>query len=157
MSARLFIISLLTLASALAAAEHHIRPGDPPQTVMDRAAPGDTLVFLPGLHQNGLTKHRSILYVDKPVHIELREDAILKLRDNETELESTAEITTDQDSRKKLDDMEVGGRFDLRQPCVFTIKVDSEGGGPVSDTFSWGVFHGIDNPFSSGTAGKSAT
>jgi hypothetical protein len=43
---------LLALAPLLHAAEHSIKPGDNPQSVMDRAAPGDKLVFLPGLHQH---------------------------------------------------------------------------------------------------------
>jgi hypothetical protein len=50
---------LLALAPLLHAAQHSIKPGDNPQAVMDRAAPGDKMVFLPGLHQHGLTKHRS--------------------------------------------------------------------------------------------------
>ena len=59
----------LLLATSLFAAEHKIKPGDDPQAVMDAAAPGDKLTFLPGLHQHGLKKHRSILYVDKSVEI----------------------------------------------------------------------------------------
>jgi hypothetical protein len=71
----------LFLATSLFAAEHKIKPGDDPQAVMDAAAPGDKLTFLPGLHQHGLKKHRSILYVDKSVEIELMAGATLKLAD----------------------------------------------------------------------------
>jgi len=52
----------------------------------------------------------------------------------------------------KLDDLEVGGEFDLRRPSVFTIRIDGEGrpaaaGQPASpDTFAWGVFHDVINP-----------
>jgi len=140
---------LLALAPLLQAAEHSIKPGDNPQVVMDRAAPGDKLIFLPGLHQHGLTKHRSILYVDKPVEIELREGAILKLADNQCRLEPEGEITTDQDSKKKLDDLEIGGAHDLSPPkvdghelygaSVYTIRIDSEGAEGKPDTFAWGV------------------
>ncbi len=137
---------ILALAPLLHAAEHSIRPGDDPQAVMDRAAAGDKLVFLPGLHQHGLTKHRSILYVDKPIHIELSEGAVLKLADQTTHLEAEPEITTDQDAGKKLDDLEVGGSFDLVTPCIFTIKIDSEGTAGAPDTFAWGVFESADNP-----------
>jgi hypothetical protein len=104
---------LLALAPLLHAAEHSIKPGDNPQAVMDRAAAGDKLVFRPGVHQHGLTKHRSILYVDKAIHIELSEGATLRLADETTKLEAEPEITTDQDAGKKLDDLEMGGRFDL--------------------------------------------
>jgi len=137
---------LLALAPLLHAAEHSIKPGDNPQAVMDRAAAGDKLVFLPGLHQHGLTKHRSILYVDKSVHIELSEGAKLKLADETTKLEAEPEITTDQDAGKKLDDLEMGGRFDLIKPCIFTIRIDSEGSAGSADTFAWGVFESADNP-----------
>lgn len=128
------------------AAEHVIHPGDSPQAVMDLAAPGDRIVFLAGLHQHGLGKHRAILYVDKSIEIELKEGATLKLMDNETALEASPEITTDQDAGKVLDDLEVGGAFDLSRPSIFTIVTDTEGRDGQADTFAWGVFHGIGNP-----------
>ncbi len=127
-------------------AEHLIKPGQEPQPVLDQAAAGDKLVFLPGLHQHVPTKHRALLYVDKAVEIHLQEGATLKLADNTTRLEATPEITTDQDAGKKLDDMEVGGQFDLSQPAIFTIRIDSEGADGKPDTFAWGVFHNVDNP-----------
>lgn len=142
---------LLALAPLLHAAEHSIKPGDNPQAVMDRAVAGDKLVFLPGLHQHGLTRHRSILYVDKAIHIELSEGATLKLADDTTKLEAEPEITTDQDAGKKLDDLEVGGEFDLSSPSIFTIRIEEEGGHEKADTFAWGVFHSVDNPESSTT------
>ena len=73
----------LLLATSLFAAEHKIKPGEDPQAVMDAAAPGDKLTFLPGLHKHGLKKHRAILYVDKSVEIELMAGATLKLADND--------------------------------------------------------------------------
>ena len=48
----LIVVSLLAPLSSLQAAEHLIHPGDSPQAILDRAAPGDRLVFLPGLHQH---------------------------------------------------------------------------------------------------------
>ncbi len=40
---------VLLLISALAeGAEHPVRPGESPQAVLDRAVPGDRIVFLPG-------------------------------------------------------------------------------------------------------------
>jgi hypothetical protein len=137
---------MLTVAPLLHAAEHRIQPGENPQAAVDRAEPGDKVVFMPGLHSHGLTKHRSILYVDKSIHIELSEGATLKLADRTTQLESEPEITTDQDAGKKLDDMEMGGRFDLVKPCIFTIRIDSEGVAGGADTFAWGVFESADNP-----------
>ena len=106
-------IPLLLSSVALQAAERLIHPGESPQSVLDAAAPGDRLVFLPGLHQHGLTKHRAMLYVDKAVEIELREGATLKLAPDVCKLEAVGEITTDQDSGKKLDDLKIGGQFDL--------------------------------------------
>ena len=130
------------------AAEHPIRPGDSPQTVLDRAASGDRLVFLPGLHQHGLGKHRAMLYVDKPVEIELKEGATLKLADRTCQREQTGEITTDQDAGKKLDDLEIGGEFDLSATpqqgpelygtTVFTVVIDGTGADGQPDTFAWG-------------------
>jgi hypothetical protein len=139
---------ILALAQLLHAAEHPIKPGDNPQDVMDRAAPGDKLVFLPGLHQHGLTKHRSILYVDKAVQIELKEGATLKLAPNVCQRQPDGEITTDQDSGKKLDDLEIGGAHDgkasaqegeeLYGASIYSIRVDSEGKDGKPDSFEWG-------------------
>ncbi|MFM9016758.1 MAG: PQQ-binding-like beta-propeller repeat protein, partial [Verrucomicrobiota bacterium] len=47
---------------------------------------------------------------------------------------------------KKLDDLEVGGTFDLFKPCIFTVRIDSEGSGGAADTFAWGLFESADNP-----------
>jgi hypothetical protein len=122
------------------AEEHPISPKDVPQEIMDRAAPGDKLVFLPGLHQHQLAKHRSILYVDKPIEIELQAGATLRLADGETKLESVAEITTDHGARKKLDDLLVGGEYDLALgSTVYTIVIDGEGKDGEPDTFAWGT------------------
>lgn len=140
------LLYFLAFTPFLHAEEHLIPPGSSPQAVMDRAAPGDRLVFQPGLHQLTPGKHRSLLYVDKSVQIELKEGATLKLADHATKLEAEPEITTDQDAGKKLDDMEVGGDFDLSKPCIFTLKVDSEGSDGKADTFAWGVFESVDNP-----------
>ncbi len=113
------------------------------------------MIFMPGLHQHGPGKHRAILYVDKAIGIELREGATLKLADNATKLEAAPEITTDQDAGKKLDDMEAGGEFDLSQPSIFTILIDSEGRDGQADTFAWGVFHSVVNPVVSTKLGPS--
>ncbi len=142
----LVIAILLVPLPALHADEHLIQPGDNPQDVMDRAAPGDRIVFQPGLHLHHPGKHRALLDVAKSVEIELKQGATLKLADNATKLEAVPEITTDQDAGKKLDDMEVGGAFDLSNPSIFTIVTDSEGRDGQPDTFAWGVFHSVDNP-----------
>jgi hypothetical protein len=147
----LFLHSLLLIVlsgDVTHAAEHLIAPGDAPQAVMDKAAPGDRLVFLPGLHQHGLTKHRAILYVDKSVEIELREGATLKLAPGVCRLEAAGEITTDQDSGKKLDDLEIGGSFDVSHAAadgpeaygatIYTIRIDGVGASGKADTFEWG-------------------
>jgi hypothetical protein len=141
-------VALLLCASVVFAAEHKIKPGDNPQAVMDAAASGDKLTFLPGLHQHGLTKHRAILYIDKSIEIELMAGATLKLADSVCQLEKDGEITTDQDAGKKLDDLEIGGEFDLKKSAVegselfgstvYTILVDGVGQDGKSDTFSWG-------------------
>ncbi len=143
-----FAALLLVPLAALAGVERLIHPGDSPQAVLDSAAPGDRLVFLPGLHQHGLGKYRSMLYVDKPVEIELKEGATLKLADGVCQKESTGEITTDQDSGKRLDDMEIGGGFDLKGQwhdgpelygaTVYTVIVDGVGQEAAADTFAWG-------------------
>lgn len=143
-------VALLPIVSVLGA-DHHVKPGDSPQAVLDRAATGDRLVFLPGLHQHKLGKYRSLLYVDKSVEIELQAGATLKLADGETKQETTPEITTDHGAPKKLDDLIVGGEYDLSLAdkrhsnevspgvTIYTIVIDGEGqnGGP--DTFAWGV------------------
>jgi hypothetical protein len=85
---------ILAAAAALPAAEHVIEPGDDPQAVMDRAAPGDRLVFRPGLHRHRPGRHRALLSVDKSIHIELERGATLRLADNATLLEAEPEVTT---------------------------------------------------------------
>ncbi len=119
---------------------HYIRPGEDPQAVLDAAKPGDKLTFLPGLHQHPLRKHQAILYVDKPIDIELMAGAVLKLKDGQTTLLPDAEITTDHGARKKLDDLAAGGHYDLGLgPVILTIRIDAEGAGGTPDSFSWGV------------------
>lgn len=141
---------------ALCGADHLLKPGDSPQDVLDRAASGDRLIFLPGLHQHGLSRHRSILYVDKSIEIELREGATLKLAPAVASIEAAGEITTDQDAAKKLDDLSVGGQFDLSRPAVdgpeaygntiYTVVIDGEGAGDQPDTFAWGDGKIFDTP-----------
>lgn len=165
--AALSVVSLLTAAvptvalptaapAAVTASEHLIRPGDSPQAILDRAAPGDRLVFLPGLHQHGLGKHRAILYVDKSVTIELQAGATLQLAPGETQREPSGEITTDQDAGKKLDDLEIGGQFDVNRPAIdgpeaygaaiYTIIIDGTGTDGQPDTFAWGDGRIFDTP-----------
>ncbi|MBM3969074.1 MAG: hypothetical protein FJ302_04325 [Planctomycetes bacterium] len=147
---------LLAPLAALDAAEHLIHPGESPQAVLDGAAAGDRLVFLPGLHQHSLGKHRAMLYVDKSVEIELREGAVLKLAPEVCKVEAEGEITTDQDAGKKLDDLEIGGAFDTSRPAVdgpesygatiYTIVIDGSGSDGKPDTFAWGDGKIFDTP-----------
>lgn len=131
---------MIVWSAPLIAAEHVVQPGESPQAVLDRAAPGDRLVLAPGLHLHGLGPHRALLYVGKSVEIELQAGAVLKLRDGETRLEAAAEITTDHGAPKKLDDLAAGGQYDLSLgPTVYTIVIDGEGQGGQPDTFAWGV------------------
>jgi hypothetical protein len=142
--------------SGALAAELSVRPGELPQTVLDRAAPGDRLVFLPGVHEHGVGRHRAILYVDKSVEIELRQGAVLRLAPETCKRDAKGEITTDQDAGKKLDDLEVGGQFDVTRPTVdgpesygaviYTIVIDGEGGDDKPDTFAWGDGRIFDTP-----------
>lgn len=93
------------------------RPGDDPQAVLDRARPGDRVLFREGVHVRKLGKHRSMLYVDKSVDIELEAGAVLRLADGESKLGKDPEITTDHGSQ--IDDFEVGGEYDLGLGSVF--------------------------------------
>jgi hypothetical protein len=142
------LAALLLTPLTARAAVHHICPDENPQSVLDAAAPGDKLVFLPGLHQHDLGKHRAILYVDKPVHIELMAGATLKLADGVCLQEKAGEITTDQNAGKKLDDLEIGGEFDRRRTAtggaelygatIYTLIIEKDGKDPAPDTFRWG-------------------
>ena len=147
---------LQSLLFAAQAAEHLVRPGDSPQGILDCAAAGDRLVFLAGLHQHALGRHRAILYVNKSIEIELREGATLQLAPGATQREVAGEITTDQDASKKLDDLSVGGAFDLARPdvdgpeaygaTIYTIVIDGAGENGQSDTFAWGDGKIFDTP-----------
>lgn len=139
------------------AAECAVKPGESPQAALDAAKPGDTLVFLPGLHQHKLGKHQSILYVDKPVHIELKPGATLKLADGCCTPGTAGEITIDQDSQEgKLDDFEVGGEFqrkagpadgpELYGATVYTVVIEKAGEVGAADTFRWGDGKLFDTP-----------
>ena len=117
---------------------HRITPGQEPQSVLDRSSPGDRIVFLPGVHQHPLNRHRSILYVDKSIDIELMAGAVLKLADNQTTLLTDPEITIDHGAPKKLHDLSVGGTYDLGLGrTFFNIRIDGEGGDGKPDTFRW--------------------
>lgn len=144
----LILFTLFMSLPSLVADEHQIQPGESPQAVLDRANVGDRIVFLPGLHEHAPGRHRAMLYVDKSVEIELREGSIFRLAPGVCEIEAAGEITTDQDAGKKLDDLEIGGQFDLSKPAVdgpeaygntiYTITIDSEGKDGQPDTFAWG-------------------
>ena len=159
--ARLFAVVALGWMGPLVprevvADEHLVHPGERPQEVLDRAQPGDRLVFLPGVHQHQLSRHRAVLYVDKSLEIELREGATLKLAPGTIQREAVGEITTDQDASKKLDDLEIGGTFNLAQPTVegpesygntiYTIVIDGVGENGEPDTFAWGDGAIFDTP-----------
>jgi hypothetical protein len=112
---------------------HEVHPGQHAQTVVDAAKPGDRIVFRPGLHVQTLGKHRSMVYVDKPLDIELEAGATLQLAAGQSALERTAEITTDHGAPKTIDDLEAGGEYDLGLGgVIYTIRIDGEG------TFTWG-------------------
>ncbi|MEY3172325.1 MAG: hypothetical protein RLZZ436_238 [Planctomycetota bacterium] len=149
-------------AAACWAEEHQIRPGVAPQPILDAAQPGDRIVFLPGLHEHQLGRHRSLLYVEKSVHIELQAGATLRLADGCCTAGTSGEITVDQDARPgKLDDLEVGGEFrkdtatpvtgtvagpELYGATVYTIIIDSAGTAGTPDTFRWGDGKLFDTP-----------
>ncbi|MBS1823946.1 MAG: hypothetical protein JST93_01375, partial [Acidobacteria bacterium] len=115
------------------ASVHEVQPGQNAQAVVDRAQAGDRVVFRPGLHVQRLGKHRSMVYVDKQLDIELEAGATLKLADGESKLEPGAEITTDHGAPKTIDDFEAGGTYDLGLgEVIYTIRIDGEG------TFTWG-------------------
>ena len=81
--------------------------------------------------------------------------ATLKLADNVCRKETVGEITTDQDSGKKLDDLEIGGSFNVKTPpvegpelygsTVYTIIV-TEGKNGAADTIAWGDGKLFDTP-----------
>jgi hypothetical protein len=136
--ATLALLMATLVAPGAPGAEYRIEPGDDPQAILDAASPGDRLIFQPGLHERPLGRHQSMLYVDKSVHIELMEGATLRLADNQTQLLSDPEITTDH-SYKTIDDLQMGGDYDLsRGPMILTIRIDGAGSGGSPDTFSWG-------------------
>jgi hypothetical protein len=136
---RVIAILGFLLIPAWAQTVHQIRPGENPQAILDKAAAGDRLVFLPGLHQHPLRQHRSLLYVDKAIDIELQAGATLKLADHQSRLEKTPELTTDHGVFKKIDDIEIGGDYDLGLgEILYTVRIDSEGTDGKPDTFTWG-------------------
>jgi hypothetical protein len=137
---RILLLLPVCLLAQDAPVNHDVRPGDDPQAVLEAARAGDKLTFLPGLHQHPLGKYQSILYVDKPIDIELMAGAVLKLQDKQTVLDPNAELTTDHGVRKKLDDINIGGKYDLGLgPVILTVRIDGEGTGGSADSFSWGV------------------
>jgi hypothetical protein len=152
----LLILMLIHGLIQCEAAEHRINPGVNPQAVLDAALPGDRLVFLPGLHIHSPGRHRALLYVEKPVHIELMAGATLKLADGVCRQEKLGEITTDQDGSKNLDDLEIGGDFEIENvptesrgqygAKVYTIVIDKAGAGGQPDTFRWGERQLFDTP-----------
>jgi len=64
----------------------------------------------------------------------------LKRAANESKLEKIPEITTDHGAPKTIDDLEVGGDYDLGPgPAIYTIRIDSTGTNGAPDTFTWGA------------------
>lgn len=107
---------------------------------LDRAAPGDGVVFLPGLHQPPLSKHRACCCVDKSVEIELKAGATLKLATRPPFWKKPPKSRPTTETPKQRDDLSVGGDYDLSlADTVYTIIIDGEGQNGQPDTFSWGV------------------
>lgn len=129
----------LRLAGGLCLAEEHlVQPNADPQIILDEASPGDRIVFLPGVHEHPINRHRSLLYVDKSIDIEFRSGATLKLADNQTSLESTPQITIDHGATKNIDDLQVGGQYDKSMGALdFSVQIDGKSDDGDSDTFSW--------------------
>jgi hypothetical protein len=124
---------MLAALLLLALETHEVKPGQDAQAILDRAQPGDRLLFRTGLHLHKLGKHRAMLYVDKSIDIELEAGATLKLADGESKLEPQPEITTDHGAPKTIDDFEAGGEYDLGLGAIiYTIQIDGAG------TFKWG-------------------
>lgn len=137
---RALLLLAILFAPARAWTEREVHPGENIQSVVDRAAPHDRIVLLPGEHLTRIGRYRSMLYVGKPLDIELRDGAILKLAANQAKLEKTPEITTDHGPRKTIDDLEAGGNYDLGLGAViYTISIDSSGKNGAQDTFRWGA------------------
>jgi len=112
---------------------HEVHPGRNAQQIVDAARPGDRIVFKPGVHEHALGVHRSMVYIGKSLDLELEAGAVLKLADGQSKLEPEPEITTDHGAPKTIDDLEVGGRYDLGLgEVIYTIRIDGEG------TFTWG-------------------
>ncbi len=159
MNCRVFIVVglLYFIAPQLAEAlDHQVKPGESPQRAIDRAAAGDRVVLLPGLHEHTLERHRAIIYIDKPIELVIEAGATLQLAKGVCKKEAVGEITTDQDAGKKLDDFEIGGAFtgddaskqgeELYGATVYTIVIDKEGVGDQPDTFAWGDGKLFDTP-----------
>lgn len=133
-----------------------VQPTDNPQVVFDNATAGSVLSFVPGVHAhdingNGKTQN-AILYVDKPMFIELQAGATLKLNAGQGVLSNTGEVTDNQGVLKTLNDFSIGDTSNYTGGVKkdYYIQIDGVGS---PNTFKWGVFDGSNQtPIATGVA-----
>ena len=114
-----------------------VNVGDDPQAKFDAAVPGSLLRFKAGTHTLSPNKNRSLLYVDKPMYIELETNAILKLADNSNTLDHVGELVTNQGvTAMTLNDLSFRGTYSGTTAKDLCIKIDGAG---TPDTFKWGI------------------
>jgi hypothetical protein len=117
---------------------HYINTTDNPQTIYNAGAIGDKFVFVKGEHIHNPINNGAILYANKKSTIEIALGAVLKVADNSTTFNITAEIIKNFSNVViTLDDLTVGGTYDNTIASVYGIQIDSVGG---VDTFKWTRF-----------------
>lgn len=114
---------------------HIIHTTDDPQTIFNSGAAGDKFTFAKGIHSHPPVNSGAILYLDKSCVVELAPGAVLTIPNNVVAFNPTAEIIKNFSTVNiNLDDLSVGGVYDLTVGAAYAVQIDSVGG---VDTFKW--------------------
>ncbi|WP_417832773.1 hypothetical protein [Terasakiella sp.] len=135
-----------------------IYPNINPQVVFDATDAGSLIRFLPGLHEWGINNNsrteNAILYVHKPMSIELMAGATLRLADGTVTLSTEPEIIKNQ-GVVGLDDFAMGDTSNYTGGVKRDYYVIIDGTGSPN-TFKWGYFN-EDNTYTLKASGVSIT
>lgn len=108
-------------------ADYYIKPNDDPQTIIDNAPPYSTICFTSGMHEHGLTKYNSMIYIDKPLHIHIPQTATLKVANGSMKVDKNAELITNFHANNPINDLEIDStNCDYNDVRTYEIKIQND-------------------------------
>lgn len=118
--------------------QYIIKPTDNPQTIIDNAPAGSKITFADGVHEHSLSKYNSMIYIDKPLIIEIPSSATLRVLNNSVNVNKNAEVITNFHTNNPVTNLKVNSEgYNLGNTVrTYEIKIDSVG---TKNTFKYQI------------------